>query len=85
MAENTRTKRTASADQLRARHRKLMDMRLYSVLGFSGLLAIFTVIGMLFFFRPATSQVEKRELAKFPEFTLERFLDGSFTSELGLW
>ena len=88
MAENTRTrttKRTASADQLRARHRKLMDMRLYSVLGFSGLLAIFTVIGMLFFFRPATSQVEKRELAKFPEFTLERFLDGTFTSELGLW
>ena len=79
MAENTRTrtKRTAPADQLRARHRKLMDMRLYSVLGFSGLLAIFTVIGMLFFFRPATSQVEKRELAKFPEFTLERFLDGS--------
>ena len=77
--------RPNASGNLRARHRKLMDMRLYSVIGFGGMLAIFSLVGMLFFFRPSTSQVEKRELAKFPEFTVERFLDGSFFSDLGLW
>ena len=81
----TRMQRSSSSDALRARHRTLMDMRLYSVVGFGGLLAIFAVVGLLFFFRPATSQVEKRELTKFPELTVERFLDGSFFSDLGLW
>ena len=84
----TRTRaprRTQAADDLRARHRKLMDMRLYAVIGFGGILAIFAVVGLLFFFRPSTSQVEKRELAKFPQFTIESFLDGSFFSDLGLW
>ena len=81
----TRGARPNASGNLRARHRKLMDMRLYSVIGFGGMLAIFSLVGMLFFFRPSTSQVEKRELAKFPEFTAERFLDGSFFSDLGLW
>lgn len=81
----TRGRRPQENDALRARHRKLMDMRLFSVLGFAGLLAIFAVVGLLFFFRPATSDVEKRELAKLPELTAASFLDGSFFSDLGLW
>lgn len=43
------------------------------------------VVGFLFFFRPQTSNVEKRKLTEFPEFTLTSFLDGSFFSEVSLW
>ncbi len=87
MADRTRarTRRASSNDRLRSRHRTLMDMRLYSVLGFGGILAVFALIGLLFFLRPSTSDVEKRELASFPAFTTEGFLDGSFFTDLGLW
>lgn len=88
MADEKRTRaprRSQASNDLRIRHRKLMDMRLYAVLGFGGILAIFAIVGLLFFFRPSTSQVEKRELAKFPQITAESFLDGSFFSDLGLW
>ena len=47
------------------------------------LLAAF--IGLLFFFRPTTSEVEKRNLKEFPAFTLESFLSGEWTSEVALW
>ncbi len=87
MAEKkrVRSERPAAPAAMRARHRKLMDMRLLSVLGFSGLLAIFAVVGLLFFFRPTTSEVERRALAPFPTLTAESFLDGSFFSDFGLW
>ena len=35
--------------------------------------------------RSTVSELEKRELAKFPEFTLEKLADGSFTSEVSAW
>lgn len=87
MAEKkrARSKHPAPSAALRVRHRTLMDMRLLSVLGFSGLLAIFAVVGLLFFVRPATSEVERRELAAFPTLTVESVLDGSFFSGFGLW
>ena len=43
------------------------------------------IIGFLFFFRPSTSQVEKRKLTEFPKFTVSSFLDGSFFSQVSLW
>ena len=35
--------------------------------------------------RPAVSETEKRELAKFPDFTLTALLDGSYFSDISLW
>lgn len=38
-----------------------------------------------FFPRSTVSELEKRELATFPEFTAERLFDGSFTSDVSQW
>ncbi|MBO5009430.1 MAG: hypothetical protein J6D20_01835, partial [Clostridia bacterium] len=50
-----------------------------------GLTVIIFIIGLAFFARPSVSENEKRELTKFPEFTLESFLSGEYTSQIGLW
>ena len=42
-------------------------------------------VGLLFFLRPTTSEVEKRTLKEFPAFTLSSFLSGEWTSEVALW
>ena len=52
---------------------------------FAGIVAIFFVIGLLFFLRPTVSDTEKRELTKFPAFTVESFATGEWTSQVGLW
>lgn len=52
---------------------------------FSGALFLGTILGFLFFLRPSTSVTEKRELTKFPKFTLSSFLDGSYFSDISLW
>ena len=48
-------------------------------------MAIFFVIGLLFFLRPTESDAEKRKLAEFPKFTVQSFLSGEWTSKVGLW
>lgn len=48
-------------------------------------MALFFVIGLAFFLRPTVSDTEKRELTKFPEFTVESFLSGEWTSQVSLW
>ena len=52
---------------------------------FAGVVTIFFTIGLLFFLRPAVSDTEKRELTKFPAFTVESFLSGEWTSQVSLW
>ena len=52
---------------------------------FVGAVAIFFVIGLLFFLRPEKSENEKRELTKFPDFTIESFLSGEWTNQVSLW
>ena len=52
---------------------------------FNVMLAVGFVIGLAFFARPAASGVEMRQLTEFPSFSVEGFLDGSFTSDLSLW
>ena len=54
------------------------------ILSLSLVLLIF-VIGLAFFARPKISDNEKRELTKFPTFTLSSFLSGEFTSQVSLW
>ena len=48
-------------------------------------LVILCVIGLAFFARPTVSETEKRELTKFPTFTVEAFLSGEYTSGISLW
>lgn len=42
-------------------------------------------ISMLVFSRPTVSMTEKRELAKFPEFSFENFFSGKFTGGITEW
>ena len=59
--------------------------RNYGVAAFIALMVLGGVFGILFPFRPSTSDVEKRTLEPFPEVTLAAFLDGSYFTELSLW
>ena len=43
------------------------------------------ILGLCWFLRPAESETEKRELTKFPSFTVESFLSGEFTDQVSLW
>lgn len=69
----------------RAQVHKIKQFRAYGVLLFAGVLALGAFIGLLFFVRPSTSTAEKRELAKFPSFTITSFLDGSYFEDVSLW
>ena len=48
-------------------------------------LCIGFILGLCWFLRPAESETEKRELTKFPAFTVESFLSGEFTDQVSLW
>lgn len=64
------------------------DRRLWHQLNiriFIGILAVFFIIGWAFWARPKKSEVEKRELTKFPKPTAEGIWDGSFFSNLQTW
>ena len=52
---------------------------------FFGFLAVMGFIGLLWFARPETSTVEKRDLTKFPKLTLAGLWDGSFCSGVDTW
>ncbi len=43
------------------------------------------LIGLLIPLRPDVSEVENRTLTKFPEFTLETFLNGEYFSDISTW
>lgn len=64
---------------------RVSRMRHYAVLACTAFMAFGLFIGMLFFLRPATSTVEKRELTPFPAFSISSFLDGSFFTDVSLW
>lgn len=51
---------------------------------FSILFAVFAIVFGTFP-RSTFSELEKRELATFPEFTVEKLFDGTFTSEVSSW
>ena len=52
---------------------------------FVGAMAVFFIIGLLFFLRPTESEAEKRKLTEFPKFTISGFLSGEWTSQVSLW
>ena len=49
------------------------------------ILCVGFALGLCWFLRPAESDTEKRELTKFPTFTVEAFLSGEFTDQVSLW
>ena len=46
------------------------------ILVFGAVMLIMCIIGLLFFLRPETSTLEKRDLAKFPTFSWTEFANG---------
>ena len=58
-----------------------------SVLSILIMLPVFVVMIVFFtcFPRSEVSQIEKRTLAKFPEFTIENYFNGSFTNGINQW
>ncbi len=64
---------------------RIRNAHAFSVRTFVALLVLGLVVGLLFFARPSTSELEKRELTAFPEFTWDSFLNGSFLSDVALW
>ena len=82
---NRQARRRGLTDEQRAQVRKIGRYRHIGVLATGALLALGAFVGLLFFARPTTSTVERRNLATFPAFTLESFLDGSYTSDIALW
>lgn len=47
--------------------------------------AALTVLAWLLPLRPTMSETENRNLEKFPEFTVEALLDGSYFDDIGVW
>ncbi|MBR1828015.1 MAG: hypothetical protein IJ781_00695 [Atopobiaceae bacterium] len=74
-----------SKEDLRRRGRALASARRTSVRSVMAVFAFFSLVGLLFFLRPTHSDLEKRDLTPFPEFTFGRLVDGSFFSDLSLW
>ncbi len=72
--------------QMKLKKRRLMRRRdAVTAYLFAAGLFIFFVIGIIMPLRPKVSEVEKRELEKFPEFQLETFLNGEYFSQISTW
>lgn len=68
-----------------ARRRMLALSRMACILLFAVLMLAGTLTGLLFFARPSSSALEKRDLTPFPAFTISSFLDGSWFSQISTW
>ena len=55
------------------------------ILAFGAVMLILGIIGLLLFLRPDTSVLEKRELAKFPDFSWSDFADGTWFKGIDTW
>ena len=52
---------------------------------FCAVMVLGFVLGLAFFLRPSYSESEKRELTKFPTFTVSTFLSGAYTEQISTW
>lgn len=66
-----------------AKHSKKRD--LWPVLPFFAVLALLTAAAYCIPLRPTVSYAEKRELTKFPEFSLQSLLSGDYFDGISLW
>lgn len=67
------------------KYRKSHTPRSGKIIVFFAALAFFTIVGLLWFLRPSVSELEKRELTKFPEITAASLWDGSAMKQIDLW
>lgn len=65
--------------------KKRIKTYLLQILSFVLTIGILSIIGFIIPLRPSYSETEKRELAKFPEFTVSAFFNGSYFREIGDW
>ena len=64
--------------------KSMLAARKAGIAAFAVFMLLGAVVGLVLA-RPTMSTLENRNLTAFPEFTLGRFLDGSFTGDLSLW
>ena len=55
------------------------------IMAFGAVMLVMCVIGLLFFLRPETSTLEKRDLARFPAFSWSDFADGTWFKGIDTW
>ena len=65
--------------------KKNKKIKVITVCSIVGLLLIMSAVAMIFPLRPTTSEKEKRELAKFPKFTVSALLSGEYFSDISTW
>ena len=68
--------------QKRAAYKKA---RTFGLFLFIAVMAFCCILGLMIPVRPKESVLEKRELAKFPQFTVSGVLDGSYFSDISTW
>ena len=61
------------------------QIRGIKILAFAAVMLVLGIIGLLFFLRPDTSVLEKRDLAKFPAFSWSDFADGTWFKGIDTW
>ncbi len=64
---------------------KYRQIQLIKIFVFAIILGVMSVIGLMMSLRPTVSMSEKRELAKFPDFTVEGLWDGSYFKAIDVW
>ena len=64
---------------------KYRTMHLIKIFVFAAVLGTMTIIGLITSLRPTVSMTEKRELAKFPDFTVAGLWDGSYFKAIDVW
>ena len=64
-------------------HKQDTGIRL--VIPFLVVLAVLTVVSFIIPLRPTQSQMEKRNLAQFPEFSWEALAEGSYFDDITTW
>ena len=78
--QNGRT--SAPQDQKTSRTEFFQGIRIYA---FAGTMLLLFVVGLLLFLRPTTSESEKRELTKFPSFSVESLISGEYFNQINTW
>ena len=64
---------------------KYRQLNLIKIFVFAVVLGTMSIIGLIMFLRPTVSMAEKRELAKFPDFTIEGLWNGSYFKAIDVW
>ena len=78
-------RRPARSSRSRKMRNTVMRGRSIGIAAFGIIMVLGCLVGLLFFARPAISDYENRELTKFPAFSMESFLNGSFFTDVSLW